>query len=179
MPHTSPVRTPDALHGLPHPSCRHVWSADAIYIIDMLLQFITMQPIDMEKAQDTHQDWEMDLRVLAKNYLLSWFVIDFWCAACNQHHHARGAKLPPPRHDERQMAAPADELAGYEARYAGARAPTPVRNRAVAGGGFGGGGVGGGFEGGAFGGGGHGVGDRRVSTRVNAPPGGTSSICFG
>ena len=43
----------------------------------MLLQFVTMQPIDMEKAQDTHQDWEMDLRVLAKNYLLSWFIIDF------------------------------------------------------------------------------------------------------
>ena len=43
----------------------------------MLLQFVTMQPIDMEKAQDTHQDWEMDLRVLARNYLLSWFVIDF------------------------------------------------------------------------------------------------------
>ena len=32
-----------------------MWSADAIYIVDMLLQFVTMQPIDMEKAQDTHQ----------------------------------------------------------------------------------------------------------------------------
>ena len=35
--------------------CVCVWSADAIYIVDMLLQFVTMQPIDMEKAQDTYQ----------------------------------------------------------------------------------------------------------------------------
>ena len=33
------------------------------------------------------QDWEMDLRVLARNYLLSWFVIDFWCAASHRMQH--------------------------------------------------------------------------------------------
>jgi len=78
---------------------------------------------------------------------------------CNQHHHYSSDAKPP-------VAA----AASYHHQRGG---------RLHAGGGGGGGGYGGGGGGGGYGGGGGGIGGQRLSTRVLAPPGGASSICFG
>ena len=82
---------------------------------------------------------------------------------CNQHHHYSSDAKPP-------VAA----AASYRHQMGG-------RPPAGGGGGGGGGGYGGGGGGGGggYGGDGGGIGGQRLSTRVLAPPGGASSICFG
>lgn len=49
---------------------------DTVFIIDMVLQFFTMKPVTIEKAMEAQVEWEMDLRVLARDYMTGWFVID-------------------------------------------------------------------------------------------------------
>ena len=80
---------------------------------------------------------------------------------CNQHHHYSSDAKPP---------------------VAAAASYHQMGGRPHAGGGGGGGGGSGGYGGGGgggYGGGGGGIGGQRLSTRVLAPPGGASSICFG
>ena len=53
---------------------------DLVFIFDMFFKFFTMKLIAVDKASDAHVEWEMDLRVLAYDYIFSWwFLID--CAS--------------------------------------------------------------------------------------------------
>lgn len=50
---------------------------DLVFFFDMLFQFFTMRKMAVEKAVDANEEWEVDLRVLSRGYLCSWwFFLD-------------------------------------------------------------------------------------------------------
>ena len=50
---------------------------DLVFVVDIIFQFFTMKPLGVDKAVDSGKEWEMDLRVLAYDYVCGgWFIID-------------------------------------------------------------------------------------------------------
>ena len=50
---------------------------DLVFVLDMLFQFFTMRKMAVEKAVDSKAEWEMSVRVIAKEYMTSmWFSLD-------------------------------------------------------------------------------------------------------